>query len=247
MPLRAGTDREAPPEPSTTPESRAARRRRRKRQLARQRVVALVCLIGALVAVGAGVHLLTAPARTAENPPAGKVDAPRVETVSVSKAAASKITYARPVRLTIPKIGLEALVEVVGLTADNAMASPSGPDTVGWYRLGPRPGNKGSAVIDGHSGYADGSAAAFDRLPELSKGDRFFVEDANGRRASFIVRKTQLFARDANAAAVFAPTASRRLNLITCTGSFDVAAGTHAQRLVVFADLDVSERLTPQR
>ena len=242
MPLRAGADRAAPPEPSTTPESRATRRRRRKRQLARRRAAALVCLIGALVALGAGVHLLTAPARTAENPPARKVVAPGVKTV-----AASKVTYARPARLIIPKIGLEAAVEVVGLTADNAMASPSGPDTVGWYRLGPHPGNKGSAVIDGHSGYADGSAAAFDRLPELSKGDRFFVEDANGRRASFIVRKTQLFARDANAAAVFAPTASRRLNLITCTGSFDVAAGTHSQRLVVFADLDVSERLTPQQ
>jgi sortase (surface protein transpeptidase) len=247
MPLRVGTDREASPETSTTPESRAARRRRQKRQLARQRVVALVCLIGALVALGAGVHLLTAPARTAENPPAGKVHAPRVETVAASKVAPSKVTYARPMRLIIPKIGLEAAVEVVGLTADNAMAAPSGPATVGWYRLGPRPGNKGSAVIDGHSGYADGRAAAFDKLPELSKGDRLFVEDASGRRALFIVRKTQLFAREANAAEVFAPTASRRLNLITCTGSFDAAAGTHSQRLVVFTDLDVSERLTPQQ
>jgi LPXTG-site transpeptidase (sortase) family protein len=247
MPLRAGTDREAPPQPSTTPESRAARRRRRKRQLVRQRVVTLACLIGALVALGAGVHFLTAPTRTAENPPAGKVDAPRVETVAVSKAAASKITYARPARLIIPKIGLEAAVEAVGLTAENAMASPSGPDTVGWYKLGPRPGNKGSAVIDGHSGYASGEAAAFDRLTELSKGDRLFVEDASGRRASFTVRKTQLFARDANAAAVFAPTASRRLNLITCTGSFDVAAGTHSQRLVVFADLEVPQQVTPQQ
>jgi sortase (surface protein transpeptidase) len=242
MPLRAGTDREAPPEPSTTPESRAARRRRRKRQLARQRAAALVCLIGALVALGAGVHQLIAAARTPENPPARRVVAPGVKTV-----AASKITYARPARLTIPKIGLEAAVEIVGLTADNAMASPSGPDTVGWFRLGPHPGNKGSAVIDGHSGYADGRAAAFDKLPELSKGDRLFVEDADGRVASFVVRRTQLYARDANAAAVFAPTASRRLNLITCTGSFDAAAGTHSQRLVVFADLEVPERVTPQQ
>ena len=243
MPLRAGTTRETPPEPSTTRQTRAARRRRRARQLAGRRVAALVCLIGALVALAVGVHLLSAPA-PAESPPARKVAAPRVETVAASRLAAPKSTYARPVRLVIPKIGLDAAIEDVGLTADNAMASPSGPDTVGWYELGPRPGNKGSAVIDGHSGYADGTEAAFDKLPELIRGDRLYVEDARGRRASFVVRKTKLYARDADAAEVFASTASRRLNLITCTGSFDVAAGTHSQRLVVFTDLELPERLS---
>lgn len=242
MPLRAGTTRDAQPETSTTRRARAARRRRRARQLARRRVAALVCLIGALVALAAGVYLLIAPARTPESPLARRVTARRVEMV-----AASKGTHARPVRLIIPKIGLEAAIEYVGLTADDAMAAPSGPDTVGWYKLGPRPGNRGSAVIDGHSGYADGRAAAFDALPELGKGDTLFVEDASGRLASFIVRKTRLYARDANAAEVFAPTASRGLNLITCTGSFDVVAGTHSQRLVVFTDLQVPERLARQQ
>jgi LPXTG-site transpeptidase (sortase) family protein len=232
VPLRAGTDREAPPETSTTRETRAARRRRRARQLARKRVAALVCLIAALVALAAGVHLLAAPARTPESQAAQRVVARQNE-----KVIAPKVTYARPVRLTIPKIGLEAAIEDVGLTTDNAMAAPSGPDTVGWYELGPRPGNKGNAVIDGHSGYANGQAAAFDKLPELSKGDRLFVEDASGRVASFVVRSTHLYARDANAAEVFAPASSRHLNLITCTGTFDVAAGTHSQRLVVFTEL----------
>lgn len=242
MPLRAGTTREAQPETSTTRRARAARRRRRARQLARRRAVALACLIGALVALAAGVHLLIAPARTPESPLAGRGTAGWAEMVSASKG-----THARPVRLIIPKIGLNAAIEYVGLTADDAMAAPSGPDTVGWYELGPRPGNRGSAVIDGHSGYADGRAAAFDELPGLGKGDRLYVEDASGRRASFVVRTTRLYARDADAAEVFAPTASSRLNLITCTGSFDVAAGTHSQRLVVFADLEVPERLARQQ
>ncbi len=247
MPPRAGTTRETPPEPSTTRQARAARRRRRARRLARRRAAALVCLIGALVALAAGVHLLSAPARTPESPSARRATARRVETVAASKVAAPKATHARPVRLVIPKIGLDAAIEYVGLTGDHAMAAPSGPDTVGWYKLGPRPGNRGSAVIDGHSGYADGKAAAFDDLPELGKGDTLYIEDASGRLASFIVRKTQLYARDANAAEVFAPTSSRRLNLITCTGSFDVAAGTHSQRLVVFTDLEVPEGLARQR
>ena len=238
MPLRAGTTREAQPETSTTRRARAARRRRRARQIARRRAVALACLIGALVALAAGVHLLITPA---ESSLAGR------GTAGWAEAAASKDTYARPVRLIIPKIGLDAAIEDVGLTADEAMAAPSGPDTVGWYKFGPRPGNSGSAVMDGHSGYADGRAAAFDDLPELGKGDRLYIEDVNGRRASFVVRTTRLYARDADAATVFAPTTSSRLNLITCTGSFDVAAGTHSQRLVVFADLEVPERVARQQ
>ena len=175
MPLRAGTTREAPAETSTTRRARAARSRRRARQLARRRAVALACLIGALVALAAGVHLLIAPARPPESPLAGR------GTAAEAEAAVSKGIYVRPARLIIPKIGLNAAIEDVGLTADDAMAAPSGPDTVGWYELGPRPGNKGSAVMDGHSGYADGRAAAFDELPQLGKGDRLFVEDASGR------------------------------------------------------------------
>jgi len=34
---------------------------------------------------------------------------------------------------------------------------------------------------------------------------------------------------------VFLDTGSRRLNLVTCTGQWDSAAGTHSKRLVVFA------------
>ena len=247
MPLRVGTTRETPPEPSTTLQARAARRRRRARQLVRRRVAALVCLIGALVALGAGVHLLIAPARTPESPATRQAAARLAGKAAASQVAAPKATYARPVRLVIPKIGLDAAIEYVGLTADHAMAAPSGPDTVGWYRLGPRPGNKGSAVIDGHSGYAGGQAAAFDDLPELAKGDTLYVEDARGRLASFVVRKTQLYARDANAVEVFAPTSDRRLNLITCTGAWDAAAGTHSQRLVVFTELVLPGQVARQQ
>ena len=74
----------------------------------------------------------------------------------------------------------------------------------------------------------------------MGKGDKIYVEDARGRRATFIVRRKKSYARNANADEVFAATKIRRLDLITCTGSFDVAAGTHSQRLVVFAHLQPS-------
>jgi LPXTG-site transpeptidase (sortase) family protein len=245
VPLRAGTNRETPQTATTrqprTAAQREAARRKRARRLARRRVAALACLIGALGALAVGVYLSIAPARSLSHE--AKPPAPLVTASWPNKVAAShqppKVTYARPVRLVIPKIDLDTAIDYVGLTPDGAMAAPSGRDTVGWYELGPRPGNRGSAVIDGHRGYADGRPAAFDKLPELARGDKLYVEDASGRLAPFVVRTTRLYARDANAAEVFAPTAGRHLNLITCTGSFDFAAGTHSQRLVVFADLAV--------
>jgi LPXTG-site transpeptidase (sortase) family protein len=199
----------------------------------------LVCVVGAAAAMGVGVYLLTAPDGAPPRPAASAAEMTDPAETPATPVVVPKVTYARPVRLVIPKIGLDAVVENVGLTSGRDMASPSGPGTVGWYKFGPRPGNKGSAVIDGHSGYADGRRAAFDDLPKLKVGDKFYVKDARGKRVTFIVRKKILYARNASAAGVFGSTKSRRLNLITCTGSYDEAAGTHAKRLVVFAEHQV--------
>ena len=77
-----------------------------------------------------------------------------------------------PVRLIIPSIGINASIESVGITPTGAMGTPKGPDTVAWYGLGPRPGEMGSAVIDGHSGWKDNVPAVFDNLYLLRAGDK---------------------------------------------------------------------------
>lgn len=196
----------------------------------------LVLFAAALAIISVGVYLLVG----GDGSPGGASADPAALTDPAqslaSPAAVPKVTYALPKRLIIPKIGLDAAIEKVGLTSSRDMASPDGPDVVGWFKFGPRPGNKGNAVLDGHSGYADGRAAAFDDLPKLKVGDKLYVKDAKGKRITFVVRKKKLYARNASAAEVFGSAKSRRLNLITCTGAFDEAAGTHAKRLVVFAE-----------
>ena len=210
----------------------------RARLSASRRAAVLVVLVGAVAALAAGVYLLVAPDSAPESPATRAAEMTDPAETPATPAAVPKITYGLPVRLVIPKIGVDAAVEKVGLTSSRDMASPSRADTVGWYKFGPRPGNKGSAVIDGHSGYADDREAAFDDLPKLKVGDKLLVKDATGKRLVFVVRRKVLYARNANAAEVFGSTKHRRLNLITCTGSFDVAAGTHSKRLVVFAELE---------
>ena len=209
----------------------------RARQPAWWRAAVLVCLVAVLIGSAVAVYVLVLQPDSAETTPTSRGTVHRPERVVATKSAEPKIIYATPTRLVIPKIGLNAPIEKVGLTRDKAMAVPSGPGQVGWYKFGPRPGNEGSAVLDGHSGYADGTRAAFDELTRMGKGDKLFVEDARGKRITFVVRRTKLYGRNADPAEVFADTSSRRLNLITCTGTYNTSADTHEQRLVVFAEL----------
>jgi sortase A len=143
--------------------------------------------------------------------------------------------YAEPVRLRIPKLGVDAPVKPVGVDKDGVMISPKGPDEAGWYKFGSRPGERGSAVLAGHSGYRDDRAAIFDDLPKLVAGDSVIVVDKTGVEIAFVVREGRLFDPKADTNDVFGRYDGRYLNLVTCTGAWNASAGTHSKRLVVFA------------
>src|SRR5947209_5303481 len=72
-----------------------------------------------------------------------------------------------PVHLKIPSINVDAAIEGVGLTPDGTMDVTKEAQGVAWYKLGRRPGERGSAVIAGHYGWKNGRAAAFDNLSKL--------------------------------------------------------------------------------
>jgi hypothetical protein len=72
-------------------------------------------------------------------------------------------------RLKIPKINVDANIDSVGLTVSGAMDVPEGPNDVAWFNLGSRPGEEGTSIIDGHSGWKDNIPAVFDDLYKLKK------------------------------------------------------------------------------
>src|SRR5437764_1044364 len=55
-----------------------------------------------------------------------------------------------PKNLKIPKIGIIANSESVGLDSQGRMDVPKKAEDVGWYNLGFKVGEKGSVVLDGH-------------------------------------------------------------------------------------------------
>lgn len=143
-------------------------------------------------------------------------------------------------RFKIPVLKINSKIESVGLTPAGAMDSPAGPVNVGWFSLGTKIGEKGSAVIDGHSGYKNNVQAVFDNLYKLKKGDKIYVVDEKGKTITFVVRELKLYKPNQDATNIFISNDNlSHLNLITCTGKWDSVAKSHSQRLVVFTDREI--------
>lgn len=156
------------------------------------------------------------------------------------KGEAVPITYSPPVRLEVAKLSISALVAAVGLTQDNAMDIDKDISKTAWYKLGPKPGEKGSAVIAGHYGWINGQGSVFNDLHTLQPGDKITVYDEKGLAINFIVREIRKYSLDADTTEVFRSIDNKaHLNLITCEGSWDRSRQTYSDRLVVFSDLEI--------
>lgn len=144
---------------------------------------------------------------------------------------------ADPVRLEIDVLGVDAPVIAVGLDPDGAMEIPDDVDEVGWYALGVRPGEAGSAVLAGHvDSRAQGRGAFFD-LGRLDVDDGLVTVHADGaRRAWAVVARRQYPKGELPVDELFVRGGSTtQLVLITCGGAFDASARSYLDNIVVYA------------
>jgi LPXTG-site transpeptidase (sortase) family protein len=150
-----------------------------------------------------------------------------------------RLSRSRPVRLLIPKIGVDAPFTDLTLAPDGRLRPPPAANTnlVGWYANGPSPGERGTAVIAGHVDTKT-SVAVFVYLRELRKGDTFQVVRADGSTASFVVDSAETFAKDRfPSERVYGDTGRAQVRLITCAGDYDRTVHDYKDNLVVFAHL----------
>jgi len=142
---------------------------------------------------------------------------------------------ARPVAISLPAIGVTSTLVGLGLNGDGTVEVPADPDRAGWYRLGTRPGADGSAVILGHVDSVDGPAV-FSRLRTMTRGDLVRVRLADGSSERFRVRSVRTYLNDRfPARQVYAASAGRSLNLVTCGGEYDAGRGGYQSNVVVHA------------
>lgn len=156
-------------------------------------------------------------------------------------------TWSRPVSLRIPVLGLDAEVRPLGLNPDHTIEVPADPDLVGWYRLGPVPGQVGSAVILGHLDSRTGPAV-FYRLKSLRPGDEVAVIRADGAVAHFVVHKLTTYSNARfPAARIYGSHGMAQLQLITCGGRYDRRVGSYTANVVVYTRLASLTPAPPMR
>jgi hypothetical protein len=142
---------------------------------------------------------------------------------------------APPVEVEAPAIGVRSTLVDLHLDASGALQAPGEYGSAGWFVEGPQPGQPGPAVIAGHVDSEDGPAV-FYRLGDLAAGDEVVVRRQDAEPVRFTVTAVEQYPKDAfPTASVYGPVPGPELRLITCGGTFDRAAQSYRDNVVVYA------------
>ncbi|MFF4353717.1 class F sortase [Streptomyces sp. NPDC001530] len=188
------------------------------------------------------LSLFGGPGTTSDQSPGHRTAAAPAPTSSAAPAmgkTGTPLPRSKPTRLLIPKIEVDAPFTALTIDSSGRLDPPPADDVnlVGWYAGGVTPGERGASIIAGHVDTTT-SAAVFAGLSELEKGDKFTVERADDRTASFVVDSVETFEKDEFPdERVYADTPDAQVRLITCAGDYDHAAKDYTENLVVFAHL----------
>jgi hypothetical protein len=150
-------------------------------------------------------------------------------------AGKPRVPRGAPSRVAIPAIGVDAAIVRLGVNPDGTLEVPADFGVAGWYRLGPKPGELGSAVIVGHVDSNSGPAV-FYRLGRLGLGARVRVSWRADASVLFSVYAVREYAKSAfPTSLVYGQTRRPELRLVTCGGRFDEQSGHYLDNVVVFA------------
>jgi LPXTG-site transpeptidase (sortase) family protein len=148
--------------------------------------------------------------------------------------------------LRIPAIGVAVAVSELSLNPDGTVQVPTDFQEPGWYRLGPSPGQLGSAVILGHVDSHQGPAVFFN-LRSLRTGDPVDVTLADGVVTHFVVTSVAMYPKDQfPSQQVYGSHGDDQLQLVTCGGTFDSQTGHYLSNIVVYSSLVTTTPAVPR-
>ncbi|MFI8326860.1 class F sortase [Streptomyces sp. NPDC085529] len=174
----------------------------------------------------------TAPASAAPAAPA-----PATAPAAPAAPAPAPVAVPAPRELVIPRLGLRAPIDRVGVADDGQMEVPKDPDRVGWYRYSPAPGaDRGSSVVVGHVDAKGLGLGVLYGLTEVRKGDRVRVVRDDGTTLTYEITARRTLTKAALVrSAVFDRDGPALLNLVTCAGPYLPDKGGYQNNLVVTA------------
>lgn len=189
--------------------------------------VVLVMVAAGCITVGLRQH------QHALAPPvAAPVTTSTVPTSTIAVTAA--MAHSVPVSLRVPAISLSVPLSTLGLNFDGSVQVPDNDTEPGWFRLGPSPGQIGSAVILGHVDTHAGPGVFF-QLRALVPGDQVQVSLTDGAVATFAVGSVVQYTKTQfPSSKVYASQGTAELQLVTCGGAFDEQTGHYLSNVVVY-------------
>lgn len=173
--------------------------------------------------------------------PGSDAPAPRFDPDASIQAPANRgMLHVKPISVAIPRIDVSSSLVKLGLNSDNSLQVPEDYSKAGWYTPGSYPGDSGGppALIVGHVDNSEGPAV-FYKLNKLKIGDEILVTRTDGSTAVFVVYDGQQYPKNSLPTdEIYADRKGSEIVLITCTGDFDVEAGSYLDNYVVRAKLD---------
>lgn len=154
---------------------------------------------------------------------------PPVEKIEASQVVTPEVPA---MELNVPKLGIKTTLVELGVDAnDNHEVPPvDQPQTAGWYKYSPVPGENGPSIILGHVN-GGGQPGVFVDLHTLVPGDIIQV-------GQFTFSVSEVLAADKDhfpADRVYAESDTPELRLITCGGVFNQESGHYEENVIVFA------------
>ncbi|WP_329122411.1 class F sortase [Streptomyces sp. NBC_01353] len=180
----------------------------------------------------------TASATRKAQPRPGAPATPKTRPTPPVDPLPAPLARSRPTGLAVPAITIEAPVLGLGLDSSGRLGTPPADDPriVGWYKDGPAPGERGTAIVVGHRDTRTGPAI-FLNLDSLTPGNTVRVARADGRVAVFTVDKVRTYTKEQFPdREVYGSTGRPELRLLTCGGSFHPKTG-YESNIVVYAHL----------
>jgi hypothetical protein len=145
-------------------------------------------------------------------------------------------------RMVIPRIGVNAPVNVRVVGADGIMGKPNGRFDVIWYDFGIFPGLAGfpgvpqaNALFSGHVDYHPNYTAVFWDLRQLVPGDIIDVYLLDGSLLRYAVQWTTWIPHNDNFSRFAVRTGEDIITIVTCVGTFDPTTRNYSNRFVVRA------------
>jgi len=202
------------------------------------RFITIFTLAFAIIAGAFSIRAIAAAAGLANAPVISQVSTAAVPTASAAVEPAP-VVIDNPTHLSIPMARVDASVIPVGVTKTNNLDVPPNFVQVGWYEYGPKPGEVGNTVLDGHVDNGSTIDGVFKHLRDLKPGDDIYVTGADGSQLHYKVDHSDVYLTSKFPSDIVfnQNNGQPTLKIITCHGTFVKATGTYDQRLVVTAYL----------